>query len=560
MKFPHFDTTPAWQQAPSPPDFSVVIPCYNHAHTVAETVASIIQQSHPNWELLIVNDGSTDGSETVAKELLQAYPHLRLALLTQANSGHPALARNAGIAKTRADWLLCLDADDQISPNFLTCAQALITDKPWIGLAYPTVSSLNDPHFEPVQHPFEVKKMLEWVLIPTATMFHRKAWEAVGGYFPTGYEDWDFWLGCLEEGFFPQPIPEAHFYYRSSLTGVYGSHLSEDGRFKAKIIERHPALFSSLQRYWAQKVLAQPDALSLHNAFRAGTMPDFPGDTVSPCVEVLQSLLERFSAAPKPPLSLKEQLALHLTRLPFTQAAQEVAWNSQGETSPGNTSRHRGWLIPEESPFPIQAQFQVGEDRFPLKLPLAGPLQADLPPELASVLLEYPQRLLMLGNLQDSHWEKHLADFLIHPQTETLLALWLPNAEPENWLLNWLELHSLKPETIPELLLMPALTPEHSPVLFPFFEQIYLAPGSPPGLALQILISGKTLWIRETEVFWPEWGGTPFPLNNRWFERWQASEPGLKALRAEPDFRQRWNQTCFQDAEKICEQILLSLQ
>jgi len=546
------------------PNFTIVIPCYNHAASLPEAVQSIVSQRDANWELVIVNDGSTDQSEFVAQSLLQSHPDLALALLSQPPSGHPAHARNAGITQARAEWVLCLDADDQINASFLASAQALIQEKPWIGLAYPIVASLNDPQFEPVQHDFELQKILEWVLIPTATVFRKCAWENAGGYYPTGYEDWDFWLSCIEQGYFPQPVKEAVFYYRSSLEGVYGSHLNQDGLYKARIIERHLALFSTLQRYWAQKVLANPSDLALQNAFRAGTMPQFPGDQLSPCVELLENIFKSLQHENSGALSVKAHFELLLTRLPFSgqpfELSPESVLGGEHSQQPSIPSLK---LWREDAVFPTHARVEWPEQVHRLKLPLSGPFQADLPAELAQCLLETPQRLLLLGNPQDPRWEQSLEVCLRSDFHSLVLALWLPIQTPEDWLLDWLDRQHLDPENIPDLVLLPDIQPEHSPVSFAFFEDIYLAPGSAEGLALQILLSGKTLWSSaqwssakcssENAREWQKMGVQAVPSTHPGFTRIKISEPQLQAFKAPADFRQRWNQGCQQSARQWFE-------
>ncbi|MBT9543999.1 MAG: glycosyltransferase family 2 protein [Candidatus Sericytochromatia bacterium] len=550
-------TTPSWEQKTAPPDFTVVIPCYNHAVALPEAVRSVVAQRDAHWELVIVNDGSTDQSESVARSLLETHSDLPLTLISQSPSGHPAHARNTGIAQARAEWILCLDADDQINDLFLASTQALIQAKPWIGLAYPLVSSLNDPLFEPVQHSFELQKILEWVLIPTATVFRKAAWEKTGGYYPTGYEDWDFWLSCIELGYFPQPVSEAIFYYRSSLTGVYGSHLNQDGLYKARIIERHPALFSTLQRYWAQKVLANPSELALQKAFRAGTMPQFTGDQLSPCTELLAEFLKRWDQAKHWQITAKERFELFLTHLPFSEKALE--FHSQSGFWGGDRhskETHRLKWVPASPPFPTEARVEVNGHPHSLKLPLPGPFQADLAPEIANCLWEHPQRLLLLGNPQDPRWENSLEFCLRSPQSELLFALWLPEKEPEEWLLDWLDSKGLDPENMPEMVLLPDIPPEHCPVTFAFFEQIYLAPGSAKGLALQVLLSGKILWTAEAETEWLDVGIQTVVPATPWFERLQSCEPKLKAIKAPVDFRQRWNQHCLQSAREWYDTVL----
>ena len=89
------------------PKISVVIPCYNRAGLIARAVASAVAQSHLPHEVIVVDDGSTDGSAGVAAGLPGPVRVLR-----QANAG-AAAARNAGIATATGDWVAFLDSDDE---------------------------------------------------------------------------------------------------------------------------------------------------------------------------------------------------------------------------------------------------------------------------------------------------------------------------------------------------------------------------------------------------------------------------------------------------------------
>jgi len=91
------------------PRFSVIMPVYNHADYVGEAVASVRRQTVEDWELLIVDDGSTDGSGRIVDRL--AAEDGRITVMHQANAG-PAAARNAALARARGDWLAFIDSDD----------------------------------------------------------------------------------------------------------------------------------------------------------------------------------------------------------------------------------------------------------------------------------------------------------------------------------------------------------------------------------------------------------------------------------------------------------------
>lgn len=99
------------------PGFSVIIPAFNAEGFLARAVSSVIEQTRPAHEIIIVDDDSKDGTFAVAQTLAAKYPCIRLIRL-EINSG-PSIARNRGIEASTGDWLAILDADDAFKPNRL---------------------------------------------------------------------------------------------------------------------------------------------------------------------------------------------------------------------------------------------------------------------------------------------------------------------------------------------------------------------------------------------------------------------------------------------------------
>jgi glycosyltransferase involved in cell wall biosynthesis len=98
---------------PHAPTVSVVIPCYNGSRFLRETLASVLRQTEPVREVLVVDDGSTDGSADIAESF---GPPVRV--IRQANAGE-STARNRGVEEARGDWVAFLDADDVWEPHKL---------------------------------------------------------------------------------------------------------------------------------------------------------------------------------------------------------------------------------------------------------------------------------------------------------------------------------------------------------------------------------------------------------------------------------------------------------
>lgn len=96
------------------PDISVIIPLYNKEAIIERSVQSVLNQSFANFELIIVNDGSTDNSFEIVKSIQDK----RIVLINQPNGG-PSKARNTGIKAANSDWIVFLDADDELLPEAL---------------------------------------------------------------------------------------------------------------------------------------------------------------------------------------------------------------------------------------------------------------------------------------------------------------------------------------------------------------------------------------------------------------------------------------------------------
>lgn len=116
-------------KATNKPFFSVVIPLYNKENYIKETLQSVIQQSFTDFEVIVVNDGSTDRSVLVTQEINDP----RLKIIEQENGG-VSKARNTGIQNASADYIAFLDADDLWENTFLEEINALISDFPTAGL------------------------------------------------------------------------------------------------------------------------------------------------------------------------------------------------------------------------------------------------------------------------------------------------------------------------------------------------------------------------------------------------------------------------------------------
>lgn len=112
---------------------SVIIPTYNYGHLIADTIAAIQRQTYNNWEIIIVDDGSADQTETLVKQLAEKEKRIRY--FRQANAG-PSAARNLALQEAKGDYIQYLDADDLIQPDKFSRQLNFLNENPAIDVVY----------------------------------------------------------------------------------------------------------------------------------------------------------------------------------------------------------------------------------------------------------------------------------------------------------------------------------------------------------------------------------------------------------------------------------------
>lgn len=183
----------------SAPAFSVIIPLYNKEREIGGTLRSVLAQSLPPAEVIVVDDGSTDGSREVVESI--ASPLIRL--VTQSNAGVSA-ARNRAIAEAKGEYIALLDADDEWEPGFLAQIAALIAEFPDCGLYATAFNIRSDRGLFPAPTPtqrgivpdFFRDSAHRYIAIPSASVIPRRVFDRVGG-FPDGMkiaEDLYMWI------------------------------------------------------------------------------------------------------------------------------------------------------------------------------------------------------------------------------------------------------------------------------------------------------------------------------------------------------------------------------
>jgi glycosyltransferase involved in cell wall biosynthesis len=231
-------------------------------------VASVLGQTYRNLEIIIVNDGSPDGTSEVARGLATQSPDKRISLVEQPNMGL-AQARNAGIKAGSGRYVLPLDADDKIAPAMLEKTVSCLEADPAIAIVYTDALYFGSQNYEQPTMEYDFATLCYQNHLNYCSLFRRDAWERVGGYNPNmvwGYEDWDFWIGCGEAGFFARHLAEPLLHYRVKGESMFTRALSHDLELRAQIILNHPRLYNEASQSWAREILKSAGGVTADGA------------------------------------------------------------------------------------------------------------------------------------------------------------------------------------------------------------------------------------------------------------------------------------------------------
>lgn len=227
------------------PLVSVIVPCYNQGQFLEDAINSLLSQTHTNWECIIVNDGSNDDTDEVAKECCSK--DRRIKYFKNVNKG-VSNARNFAVKKSLADYILPLDADDKLQANYIEkCLEILLNDDK-AKVVYGIVENFGASSGQLILANFDFDYLIFSNMIHCSGLFHKKDWEKVHGYdekMVEGYEDWEFWVSLLKHGGYAKKIETACLYYRSKpLSRMKGIDSKKRYKLIAYIMHKHPELYS----------------------------------------------------------------------------------------------------------------------------------------------------------------------------------------------------------------------------------------------------------------------------------------------------------------------------
>lgn len=206
------------------PIVSVVIPVYNGEKTIKETIESVLFQSFADFELLVINDGSTDSTLNV----VSTFKDPRLKVFSYPNAGLAA-SRNRGISLASGNYISFIDADDLWTPDKLEAQVNALQENPPAALAYSWTDYIYEsgqffrqgPHFNFSGDVFAKLLLSDFVGNGSNPLIRKQVFSEVGGFDESlnAVEDWDMWLRLAARYPFVA-VPSPQILYRQSPTSM----------------------------------------------------------------------------------------------------------------------------------------------------------------------------------------------------------------------------------------------------------------------------------------------------------------------------------------------------
>ena len=253
------------------PKFSVIIPVYNGEKYLRKTIDSVLAQTYKNWELILVNDGSSDGSAEIIEEYLKK--DKRIKLLNQENAGQSS-ARNNAAKAANGEYLAFLDQDDYYTTAHLATLVKILDNCPEVGMAYDEAEVIDkdgNREYNREAHPFRaadnpLTSILDCIredimILPGTVMIRKDIFLQVGGFDTDliGYEDDHLFVRIFRKSKI-KGSPSAGLMYR-----MHGNNTSSSIRTMCK----------SRLLYYRKLKKMLPDVLERNLFFSATMVPRF---------------------------------------------------------------------------------------------------------------------------------------------------------------------------------------------------------------------------------------------------------------------------------------------
>ena len=251
---------------------SVIVPCYQQSHYLAEAIRSVKAQTRSDWELIVA--AGCDDCATEAKK------HVEARVLEGLHDG-AAHARNVAVDAASHDYILNLDADDMMEPTMLDRLASVVDPNAKEMIVSTGIRRFGrDTGVSTWPPPFDRTALPEANQLPTSSIFTKALWRKAGGYNVAliGYEDWNFWIDCCYRGApLVRHISDPLLLYRvhDASSTHRTAHWDEVQRAMIRLL--HPELHSPQRLAASRQILERAPADAIERLRRrAERFPDNP--------------------------------------------------------------------------------------------------------------------------------------------------------------------------------------------------------------------------------------------------------------------------------------------
>ncbi len=240
---------PEYEEAAAPrnrtPRVSIITPVYNAGKYLRQALRSVAAQTYPDFEMVIVDDGSTD--PTTLAVLAGASRDPRVTYHRTDRQG-PAAARNYAIERSRGAYIVPLDADDYFAPTYLEETVRVLDERSDVGVVYAWIGFVGGHRGIWRTGRFSMPEILSYCPLHVTALYRREVWQDVGGYDPRfveSCEDWDFWVGAVARGWQGHRIEKVLSYYRRTPVSraIGATDRAVSARLMRTLVTKHRALY-----------------------------------------------------------------------------------------------------------------------------------------------------------------------------------------------------------------------------------------------------------------------------------------------------------------------------
>lgn len=245
---------------------SIIIPYYNHGIFIRECLLSVLNSTHQNFEVILINDGSNNKNKKELNHIVSSLNDKRIKVFHQDNAG-PCFAKNNGVDKAKGEFILFLDSDNYLLSHYLKDALDIFKFNSDVDLVYVDYEYFGGKSGVHISGELDEYKMLLGNPIDNCVMLKKSIFTMVGGFdthlSKLGLEDWELWISLLKNN--------ATFYYFNKVCFKYREVVSSRtqnvanknlDRIKKYIYTKHGDLLAQkyeLLFYQKKQLLETPD-------------------------------------------------------------------------------------------------------------------------------------------------------------------------------------------------------------------------------------------------------------------------------------------------------------